>query len=177
MKVEKGKGDLMEADNIVLIGMPGAGKSTIGIVLAKTLKKPFLDTDLLIQQREDELLQDIINKKGIAAFLKIEEEVVAGLNVKNHVIATGGSVVYSPLAMGALKEAGTLVYLPLAFEEIQKRIRNITTRGIAMNQGQSLKNLYHERLPLYEKYADIIVDCAGLRDEQVIAEIKNKLEK
>lgn len=167
----------MKTENVVLIGMPGAGKSTIGIVLAKTLKRPFLDTDLLIQQREDEHLQDIINKRGIAAFLKIEEEVVVGLDVKNHVIATGGSVVYSPAAMEALKREGLLVYLQLSFEDIQKRIRNIKTRGIAMNQGQSLKDLYDERLPLYERYADITVNCSDLRDEDVIAVIKEKVEK
>ena len=162
----------MSGRNIVLIGMPGAGKSTIGVLLAKTLGMPFTDTDLIIQQREGRLLQDIINKDGIEKFLAIEEAVILGLNVKEHIVATGGSAVYSDAAVGRLKKDGILVYLQLEFEDIEKRIKNITSRGIAMSQGQSLAELYVERVPLYEKFANVTISCTGKHTEDIVAQIK-----
>ena len=166
----------MKCDNIVLIGMPGAGKSTLGVILAKTMKMPFIDTDLLIQQREDKRLQDIINNEGIQHFLAVEESAILELTVKNHIIATGGSVVYSDTAMQHLKAGGCIIYLELGFDEIEQRIKNIKTRGIAMGKGQGLQDLYNERIPLYEKYADMIIACSGKNDEQVVEEIVQKFK-
>ena len=167
----------MKKNNVVLIGMPGAGKSTLGVILAKTLKMPFVDTDLLIQQRENRLLQEIINQEGIEAFLQIEESVIADLNVCNSIIATGGSAVYSEAAMKHLKENGFVVYLKLGLGEIERRIRNIKTRGIVMDAGQGLYHIYRERTPLYEKHADMILNCAGRNKEDLINEIKTRYEE
>jgi shikimate kinase len=162
--------------NLVLIGMPGAGKSTIGVVLAKTLGKIFIDTDLLIQQAARRLLQQIIREDGVAAFLAGEERTVLQLTADNAVIATGGSVVYSPTAMAHLQRLGIMIYLQLPFVAIESRITNMASRGIAIGPGQQLSDLYRERVPLYEKYADIVLNCNGLTLEEVlttiIAEIK-----
>jgi len=154
----------------VLIGMPGAGKSTVGVLLAKALGMPYVDTDLLIQASEGRLLQDIIDSGGIGEFLKVEENVVLSLNVRRYVIATGGSVVYSSGAMEHLRRDGFVIYLRLPLEQVEERIRNITTRGIAMRKGQNLREVYEERTPLYRKYADINVDCSG-RDMETIVRI------
>ncbi len=161
--------------SIILIGMPGAGKSTVGVLLAKAVGLPFIDTDLLIQAEEKGLLQEIINAKGLENFLKIEERVVLKRSLKKCVVATGGSVVYSSRAMGKLKDNGLVVYLKLDFEEIQKRIKNITTRGIAMGEGKSLRDIYDERVPLYEKYSDIIVNCSGKSVEKVVKTIMEEI--
>lgn len=158
-------------DNMILIGMPGAGKSTIGVVLAKTLGYLFLDTDLLIQQLEGALLQDIVNTKGVELFKKIEEDALISLHVDHTVVSTGGSAVYSAKAMHHLRSLGTVIYLQLPFAEIERRINNITTRGLAMDKGKTLHDLYQERLPLYEQYADVIVDCDGAGVEEVVAKI------
>jgi shikimate kinase len=157
--------------NIVLIGMPGAGKSTVGVVLAKTLGKAFVDTDLLIQQAERRLLQQIIQTDGVTAFLAAEERAVLQIAVTNAVIATGGSVVYSQAAMAYLKEIGMVIYLQLPFTEIERRITNMTSRGIAIGADQQLSDLYRERTPLYENYADLTVNCNGLALETVITAI------
>lgn len=162
--------------NIVFIGMPGAGKSTLGVLLAKALGRPFVDTDLLIQQKEEKLLQEIIDQKGIDYFLGLEEEVIFGLDVKNHVIATGGSVVYSRKTMNKLRKNGIILYLKLSFEELEKRIKNIKTRGIAMEKDEGLKALYQERTPLYEQFADITVDCSSLEMEQLVEQMVNIFE-
>jgi shikimate kinase len=162
--------------NIVLIGMPGAGKSTVGVVLAKTLGKAFVDTDLLIQQAERRLLQQIIQTDGVAAFLAAEERVVLQMAVTNAVIATGGSVVYSRAIMAYLKQIGMVIYLQLPFTEIERRITNMTSRGIAIGAGQQLSDLYRERTPLYERYADLTVDCSGLPLEAVITAIVTKIK-
>ncbi|HWR90038.1 MAG TPA: shikimate kinase [Dissulfurispiraceae bacterium] len=154
--------------NIVLIGMPGAGKSTVGVLLAKALGMPFVDTDLLIQASEGRLLQDIIDSGGIGEFLRVEEKVILSLNVRGHVIATGGSVVYSTGAMEHLRRDGFIIYLDVPLEQVEERIRNITTRGIAMRKGQDLREVYEERAPLYRKYADITVDCSGKDMETVV---------
>ena len=154
--------------NIVLIGMPGAGKSTIGVLLAKSMLMDFVDTDLLIQKKHLSSLCDIINSKGIEEFLKIENDVISSWSFLNCVIATGGSAVYGKEAMEKLKQDGITVYLKLLPDEIEKRINNIHTRGIAMKEGTSIAELYCERAPLYEKYADFVIDCAGLTPEQCV---------
>ena len=162
--------------NIVLIGMPGAGKSTLGVILAKTLKMPFVDTDLIIQQTQNRLLQEIIEEDGIDAFLSIEEKAILDLDIQGSVIATGGSVVLKPEGMKHLKENGFVVYLQLPYMEIEKRIRNITTRGIVMQKGQTLLQVYDERVPLYEKYGDAMIRCMGKNMEQITKEVKELWE-
>lgn len=148
-------------DNIILIGMPGAGKSTVGVVLAKNLGYSFLDSDLLIQQREHMVLHEIIEKYGLDAFNQIENEVNASIETNHTVIATGGSVIYGKEAMMHLKSIGTVIYLKLPYEELENRLGNLNQRGVSIRQGQTLESLYEERVPLYEKYADITLDCAG----------------
>jgi len=144
--------------NIVLIGMAGAGKSTLGVLLAKTLGLSYVDTDLLIQEREGALLQNIIDSHGMDYFMNLEGTVCKELIVQKSVIATGGSVVLSQSAMESLKKDGTVIYLKVPYEEIKRRLSNITTRGIIFKEGQSLRNVYDERVRLYEKYADKIVE-------------------
>ncbi len=145
--------------NVVLIGMPGCGKSTCGVIVAKMLLKNFFDTDLLIQNIEGISLQDIIDTKGIEYFEKAEEEAILNLDIKGTVIATGGSVVYSDKAMEHLKSLGTVIFLNLGFENMEKRIRNFKTRGVVMRKGNTLLDMYNERLPLYKKWADITINC------------------
>jgi shikimate kinase len=163
--------------NIILIGMPGSGKSTIGVVLAKTLGLAFIDTDLLIQQRVGKRLQELIEDKGRETFLKTEEEVLQSLTVKDTVIATGGSAIYSEAGMNWLSKNGTIVYLELPFEEVEKRIRNVKTRGIVMPLGMTLKDLYLERVPLYQKRCDVKIDCANKSIEDLIEELHQKFSK
>jgi shikimate kinase len=157
--------------NIILIGMPGAGKSTVGVILAKTLGMTFVDTDIAIQERTGRLLQEIIDADGPAAFLKTEDESILSLHCRNSVIATGGSVVFSGKAMEHLTEDGVVVYLAISFDEMAKRLKNITTRGIVLFSGESLFDMYHERVPLYEKYADITVDCSDGDFEDIVGEV------
>lgn len=163
--------------NIILIGMSGAGKSTLGVLLAKALGMDFVDTDIIIQQREKRLLQEIIDADGIEAFMKLEEAVIVGVEIHHSVVATGGSVVYSRRAMDALKREGTVIYLSVPYEEVQKRVTNITTRGIVLKAGNSLKDAYEERCPLYERYSDIVIDCANRDIEQCVREMVEKLEE
>ncbi len=165
---------MTENKNLVLIGMPGAGKSTVGVLLAKALKMPFTDTDLLIQRQENSYLQDLIEKNGIESFIKIEERIVMELDLTNHVIATGGSVIYSRAAMDRLKSAGVLFFLNTKMYQLERRLKNIQTRGIAMQPGQSVAALYEERMPLYKKYADVEIDCSKKHIETIITEIKEK---
>ncbi len=157
--------------NIVLIGMPGAGKSTVGVLLAKTIGYGFVDCDLVIQGQTGELLYRTIERDGIDAFLRTEERVISGLVVSRCVIATGGSAVFGDRAMEHLRESGVVVYLKLESDEIERRIMNITTRGIAMNPGETIRDVYAVRAPLYEKWADVTVSCSGLTPEGVIGEI------
>lgn len=157
--------------SVVLIGMPAAGKSTVGVVLAKTLGKQFVDTDLLIQEREGMLLQDIINTKGNDYFRRVEEEVLAGLQAEHCVIATGGSAIYYPKAMKHLHELGPVVYLQLSVPTLKKRLSNIKTRGITMAPGQTIEDLARSRVPLYESYADIVMPTEGLDVEETIERI------
>ena len=162
--------------NIILIGMSGAGKSTLGVLLAKALGKSFADTDIIIQQKDGRLLQDIIDTDGIDTFLRIEEETVSAVEMTNTVIATGGSVVYSERAMEKLSTDGVCVYLHVEFEELSARLKNITTRGIVFKNASTLKEVYEERLPLYEKYADITVRCTGNGIEESIESILRNLK-
>lgn len=145
-------------DNIILIGMPGCGKSTIGVLLAKNLAYGFLDSDLVIQEQSGRKLQDMIDEMGPEAFSAFEDAVNATLIPHNTVIATGGSAVYGTRAMEHFKEIGTVVYLKASYETIEKRIRNFATRGIVIPEGQTFRDVYNERTALYEKYADITVD-------------------
>lgn len=148
--------------NIVLIGMPGVGKSTLGVVLAKELGFEFVDADLLIQKREKKLLKDIIAEKGVEGFLAIENDVNASIEAENTVISTGGSVIYGAEAMEHLKKIGTVVYLKLDYATLDSRLGSLKGRGVVLKKGQNLLDLYNERTPLYEKYADITIDEAGL---------------
>ena len=161
--------------NIVLIGMPSAGKSTVGVVLAKTLGMSFVDSDLVIQEKTGRLLQDIINEDGIDDFLEIEENSILSLKVKNTIIATGGSVIFCNKAIEHLKLEGIVVYLKVEFEEIVKRLDNITTRGVVLANGYSLKDMYNERAPLYEKYSDVIIDCSKKGVEEIIFNVINEI--
>lgn len=163
-------------DNIVLIGMPGAGKSTVGVLLAKSLGKRFVDTDLEIQNNAGRKLQEIIDADGIEKFLKTEEQVLLQLDCRNSVIATGGSAVYSEKGMKKLAQNGITVFLNVPFEEIERRINNITTRGIAMKNDETLKELYAERMPLYKKYADITVVPWNPSAEETVEEIIKKMQ-
>lgn len=162
-------------DNIILIGMPGCGKSTIGVVLAKVLGYEFTDSDLLIQKREGKLLREIIAEQGEEVFIRIEEDVNARIQTERHVIATGGSVVYSDRAMQHLKEIGTVVYLKLSYATICSRLGNIRRRGVVLRDGQTLKDLYDERVPLYERYADVVVDAEGQDVEGLMDEVVKAL--
>ena len=150
----------MKMNNITLIGMPGAGKSTLGVVLAKILGYEFLYTDILIQKEKRRLYQ-IIDEEGEEGFKAIENRVNASIDTENTVIATGGSVVYCSEAMEHLKSIGKVVYLSLSLESLEKRLGNLKKRGVLLKEGQTLKSLYEERVPLYEKYADIVVDEEG----------------
>lgn len=158
-------------DNIVLIGMPGAGKSTVGVVLAKRLGYHFIDSDLVIQDRYDKLLHELIEEHGVEGFWRIEEEVNASLTPRRSVIATGGSVIYGPRAMEHLREIGTVVYLKLPLEEVAERLGDLNARGVTLMPGQTLADLYAERVPLYERYAHQVVDCQGIRIRDVVHRI------
>lgn len=161
--------------NIILIGMPGVGKSTAGVVLAKLLGYQFVDADLLIQQEENRLLSQIIEQEGVEEFLNIECRVNSSINVDKTVIATGGSVVYKEKAMKHLRDIGKVVYLELSYKQLDKRLSNIKGRGVVLREGQTLKTLYDERVPLYKKYAHIIVNEEGLGVEETICEIEKEL--
>lgn len=163
--------------NVILIGMPGVGKSTIGVVLAKKLGFQFIDSDILIQSKEKRMLKDIIREEGLDGFLEIEEEVNATVEIENVVLATGGSVVYRQRAMEHLKSIGTIVYLKVGYEELAKRLGNLQERGVALKPGQTLRDLYDERCPLYEKYADIIVDEERMGLDETLDKVLYKLTK
>jgi len=148
--------------------MPGVGKSTVGVILAKVLGYQFVDSDLVIQKEEGKLLKEIIAEVGPQGFIEVENRINAGLQVEDSIIATGGSVVYGKEAMEHLKEIGTVVYLSLPFEEINKRLSDIKGRGVVLREGQTLKDLYEERTVLYERYADVRIDETGLNVEATI---------
>lgn len=157
--------------NIILIGMPGSGKSTVGVVLAKKLGYRFLDSDLVIQEKCGKLLYQLIEELGEADFLMLENEINAGLQADGAVIATGGSAIYGKEAMAHFKETGKVVYLSLPYEELKERLGDLHERGVVIKEGFTLRDLYEERIPLYEKYADIVVDCSGRDLRSVMEEI------
>lgn len=163
--------------NIILIGMPGCGKSTVGVILAKTLGIGFVDTDLIIQQRENRLLQNIIDTDGIDSFLDCECEAVKSVNCDNCVIATGGSVVYREEAVKHLKENGKIIYLNVSLDEIKKRLNNISTRGIAAKKNESVDSIFMERSPLYNKYADYVLNLESSTAEETVNEICKIFQK
>lgn len=158
-------------DNVILIGMPGAGKSTVGIVLAKKLGYGFVDTDLVLQEKYGKLLHELIEEKGVEGFWEIEEAVIASLSVQKSVIATGGSAVYGRKAMEHLREMGKVVYLKLCYEEIAERLGDLSARGVTLRPGQTLRKLYEERIPLYEKYAHVTAACDGKTLREVVTEL------
>jgi shikimate kinase len=162
---------LAKKDNLILIGMPASGKSTVGVILAKVIGYDFIDSDLLIQKKEGMRLADIIKKKGIDGFLEVENEVNASIEASQCVIATGGSAVYGEEAMKHLREIGAVIYLQVDYSVIQKRLHNIRQRGVVLRQGQTLQDLYDERTVLYEKYADLIVREGSGEIEAVVARI------
>ena len=164
-------------NNIILIGMPGAGKSTIGVILAKVLGFQFIDTDLIIQERENRLLKDIILKEGIEGFTAIEDRINKSIVADRAVISPGGSVVYCKDAMEHYREIGIVIYINLSFETIQNRLRDIKRRGVVLREGQSLEDLYKERCPLYEQYAHITIDAENMDIEAVMETIKDKYEE
>ena len=162
--------------NIVLIGMPGVGKSTIGVILAKVLGYSFLDADLLIQEQEGKLLREIIEEKGTDGFIEVENRVNASIRADRAVIATGGSVVYGKEAMEHLKEIGRVVYLKVSYAILEKRLEDIKGRGVVLKKGQTLETLFEERSKLYEQYADIEVSEEGLDVEQTVEKLVEALE-
>jgi shikimate kinase len=157
--------------NLTLIGMPGAGKSTIGIILAKNLGLGFIDTDVLIQINQQRTLQKIIDESDHLNLRVIEEKEVLKINIRNHVIATGGSVVYSEKAMAHLLRISTIIFLEISIEEVKNRIHNLDTRGIAKAKNQSFEELFRERQILYKKYAEITINCNVLDQEELAVQI------
>lgn len=167
----------MGADNIILIGMAGVGKSTIGVLLARALRKDFLDVDLLIQREEGEKLQAIIDREGGEAFLKVEQRHVLSLAPSNAVVSTGGSVVHSPDAMAHLKGLGTVVLLEAPVEVLKTRVHNVDTRGLVMAGAEDFDALYALRKPMYREYAGMIVDCEGCTHDGVVDAILDALHE
>ncbi|MDG2501395.1 MAG: shikimate kinase [Porticoccaceae bacterium] len=165
----------MQAAAVVLIGMPGAGKSTIGILLAKELGLGFIDTDVSIQVREGRTLQDITDQQGYLTLRSIEEQVLLAEDISGKVVSTGGSAVYSDAGMAHLKQGSTVVFLDVPLAELERRISNFSTRGIARRADQSFEDLFEERSVLYKRYADIRLDCSNLQIEEVLQKIRSAL--
>lgn len=161
--------------NIILIGMPGCGKSTVGVVLAKAMGYRFLDSDLLIQETDGRLLCEIIEQEGLEGFNAIENNVNSQIRANKTVIATGGSVVYGREAMEHLRDIGIVVYISLPYEEIEKRLGDLAKRGVSIREGQTLRDLYNERLPLYEKYADLMITEDGRTISETALYIRDKV--
>lgn len=158
-------------ENIILVGMPSCGKSTVGVVLAKTMNKAFVDTDILIQQAEKKTLQEIIDEKGNDYFHQVEERTLLDFDGKDAVVATGGSAIYFDRAMEKFKEHGKILYLKVSLDTVLTRLNNIKTRGVTLAKGQTLGDLYARRVPLYEKHADLVIEADGCTVEEVIEKI------
>lgn len=163
--------------NIVLIGMPGSGKSTVGVILAKLTSRDFVDGDVLIQISQGRSLQDIVDTEGHMALRRIEEEVLVALHCLNHVIATGGSAAYSHAAMTHLKSNGVVIFLDVDLPTLESRIHDFDTRGLAKRPDQTFTDLFEERFALYTKYADITIQCADLTQEEVCDRIIMELDR
>jgi shikimate kinase len=163
------------SSNIVLIGMPGSGKSTVGVILSKLTSHGFIDTDLLIQAQQGRTLQEIVDKDGYLVLRGIEEQLLLGLECRDQVIATGGSAVYSKAAMEHLRSNGIAVFLRVDIQTLKSRVHDYATRGLAKLPEQSVDDLFAERSALYRRYADITVDCAGLTHEEVCARVMKEL--
>ena len=166
----------MKKDNIILIGMPASGKSTVGVILAKILGYNFVDADIVIQEKEGRKLSEIIETEGVDGFIDIENRINTGIEVEKTVIATGGSVVYGKEAMAHYKNIGRVVYLKVGMDVLTKRLNDVKQRGVVMKDGQSLVSLYNERSTLYEKYADITIDEKNNIMEEVVADLLASLE-
>ena len=164
-------------NNIVLIGMPASGKSTVGVILAKVLGMDFIDCDLVIQKETGRLLSDIIDFDGVEAFMQTENRILSRISAENSVIATGGSAVYGTDAMANLKGNGITVYLHVSFEAICQRLHDIHQRGVVIKPGQTLRDIYDERIILYEKYADLIIDETGKGIEEVVRNVSESLRR
>lgn len=162
--------------NIALIGMPGVGKSSIGVVLAKNMGMSFLDSDLVIQEHEGKRLHELIEEYGIDGFLEIEAGVNASLNPRAAVIATGGSAVYSEQAMEHLRSIAMVCYLKLPYESIKERLGDLAERGVVLREGETLRELYEERVPLYEKYANMTVECENKNIREIVTELSKRLK-
>jgi len=165
----------MKKTNLILIGMPGAGKSTIGVILAKRIGYHFIDTDLIIQAQQRFRLQEIIDQHGLAKFRRIEEQTLLELQTQHTVIATGGSVIYCKKGLRNLAENGYRVYLQIDLDSLQQRIADMGQRGLVMERGQSFEQLYQERTPLYAQEADLTINCAKLNAEQIAIRIEEEL--
>lgn len=163
-------------DNLILIGMPGAGKSTVGVVLAKRMGLGFVDTDLLIQMRSGKLLQDLIDGAGLEAFRTIEEQTLCEFDVCNAVVATGGSAIYSDAAMEHLAAIGTIIFLDVSLTDLEQRLSDMSTRGLVIDPEATLADLYAERQPLYQRWAGITIDTRDKNLEQVVEEICQQLD-
>jgi len=166
---------LAREENVVLIGMPGVGKSTAGVLLAKALSREFVDTDVTLQARLGRRLADIIAEQGMDAFCRQEEAAILALDVRPAVIATGGSAVYSPAAMAHLRQGGRIVHLDLPLEVLRRRLGDLGERGVVIRPGQTLEALFAERQPLYRRYADLAIACLGLSHDEVVARIVDAL--
>jgi shikimate kinase len=167
---------MVEMKNLVLIGMPGSGKSTVGVILAKAMTRPYLDSDILIQLSEKRSLQDIVDADGYMVLRRIEEQILLGIRCENHVIATGGSAAYSEKAMHHLKKNGIIIFLDASLDTLRARIHNYETRGLAKRPEQSFDDLFQERFELYTRYADIIIDSNDRTQDQVCDDIYLKLQ-
>lgn len=168
---------ILKGDNLIFIGMPGSGKSTNGVVLAKVLGCDFLDADILIQNEKGMRLDEILDEFGPDGFNKVEEEVLSGIDLSDSVIATGGSAVYGEKAMKHLRSIGTVIYLEIAYDDLKKRLGDLKKRGVSIKEGQTLYDLYMERKPLYERYADVTVNVTNQSIRESIDKIKEELAK
>lgn len=157
--------------NVILVGMPSCGKSTVGVVLAKTMNKGFVDTDILIQQAESRTLQEIIDQEGNDYFHNVEETVLLDFDGEDYVVATGGSAIYFDRAMDKFKEKGVVVYIKVSLDTILERLNNIKSRGVTLEKGQTIADLYEQRIPLYQRHADAVVEADGLSVEEVVEKI------
>lgn len=167
---------MQEKSNLVLVGMPASGKSTVGVLLAKTIGYDFVDSDLLIQKHSGQLLSQILDARGVDGFIEVENDVNASIEVEHSVIATGGSAVYGGRGMEHLRENGLVIYLRISYEETESRLSDLHKRGVALRQGQSLRDLYEERTALYEKYADLTVDEDGRTPEETLGDLLQALD-